>query len=141
MSSTNAALEVGAPKSAATQVSTVLARCHRDQGSLSAGEGLGREDHERLSKARDRGLGPGEIVGEDPRGLRALTSRSAEGASTESSGRMGPARATTIRMLATLVRPDGGEARVLGHDIRSRGRCGARQDQSHPVSLLRLTRT
>src|SRR5215203_2752843 len=32
-------------------------------------------------------------------------------------GPNGAGKTTTIRMLATLVRPDGGEARVLGHDI------------------------
>jgi ABC-2 type transport system ATP-binding protein len=34
-------------------------------------------------------------------------------------GPNGAGKTTTIRMLATLLRPDGGEARVLGHDIVS----------------------
>src|ERR671911_1355696 len=32
-------------------------------------------------------------------------------------GPNGAGKTTTIRMLATLLRPDDGEARVLGHDI------------------------
>jgi ABC-2 type transport system ATP-binding protein len=32
-------------------------------------------------------------------------------------GRNGAGKTTTIRMLATLIRPDAGSARVLGHDI------------------------
>ena len=34
-------------------------------------------------------------------------------------GPNGAGKTTTIRMLATLLRPDGGSARVLGHDIVS----------------------
>ena len=37
-------------------------------------------------------------------------------------GPNGAGKTTTIRMLATLLRPDGGSARVLGHDIVARGR-------------------
>jgi ABC-2 type transport system ATP-binding protein len=36
-------------------------------------------------------------------------------------GPNGAGKTTTIRMLATLLRPDAGEARVLGHDIVSEG--------------------
>ena len=32
-------------------------------------------------------------------------------------GPNGAGKTTTIRMLATLIRPDAGSARVLGHDI------------------------
>jgi len=34
-------------------------------------------------------------------------------------GPNGAGKTTTIRMLATLLRPDGGQARVFGHDIVS----------------------
>ena len=36
-------------------------------------------------------------------------------------GPNGAGKTTTIRMLATLIPPDGGSARVLGHDIRTEG--------------------
>jgi ABC-2 type transport system ATP-binding protein len=36
-------------------------------------------------------------------------------------GPNGAGKTTTIRMLATLIPPDGGTARVLGHDIRTEG--------------------
>jgi ABC-2 type transport system ATP-binding protein len=36
-------------------------------------------------------------------------------------GPNGAGKTTTIRMLATLIRPDGGSARVLGHDIVAEG--------------------
>jgi len=36
-------------------------------------------------------------------------------------GPNGAGKTTTIRMLATLIRPDGGSARVLGHDIAEDG--------------------
>jgi ABC-2 type transport system ATP-binding protein len=36
-------------------------------------------------------------------------------------GPNGAGKTTTIRMLATLIPPDGGSARVLGHDIRTDG--------------------
>ena len=36
-------------------------------------------------------------------------------------GPNGAGKTTTIRMLATLIPPDGGSARVLGHDIGTEG--------------------
>ncbi len=33
-------------------------------------------------------------------------------------GPNGAGKTTTIRMLATLLRPDGGEARIFGHDVQ-----------------------
>jgi ABC-2 type transport system ATP-binding protein len=42
-------------------------------------------------------------------------------------GPNGAGKTTLLRMLATLLRPDGGEATVMGHDLRaSPTRCGAR---------------
>ena len=45
-------------------------------------------------------------------------------------GPNGAGKTTTIRMLATLLRPDAGEARVLGHDIVARGGNGPGAHQS-----------
>ena len=44
-------------------------------------------------------------------------------------GPNGAGKTTTIRMLATLLRPDAGSARVLGRDIVARGRRGPRPRQ------------
>ena len=46
-----------------------------------------------------------------------LTCLSVPEASMACLGRMAPARPPAIRMLATLLRPDGGSARIFGHDI------------------------
>ena len=55
-------------------------------------------------------------------------------------GPNGAGKTTTIRMLATLLRPDAGSARVLGHDIVTRPmRCGPRS--ASPARWRRSTRT
>ena len=51
-------------------------------------------------------------------------------------GPNGAGKTTTIRMLATLLRPDSGSARVLGHDIARRGRRGPRPRQPHRPARL-----
>ena len=56
-------------------------------------------------------------------------------------GPNGAGKTTTIRMLATLIRPDAGSARVLGHDIVRRGRRGPRRWSASPASSPRSTRT
>src|SRR4028118_649909 len=42
-------------------------------------------------------------------------------------GPNGAGKTTTIRMLATLIRPDAGTARVLGHDGGTAGAAGRRR--------------
>ena len=56
-------------------------------------------------------------------------------------GPNGAGKTTTIRMLATLLHPDAGTARVLGHDIVARGRRGPRRASASPASSPRSTRT
>ena len=51
-------------------------------------------------------------------------------------GPNGAGKTTTIRMLATLLRPDAGSARVLGYDIVRRGRRGALRRQPHRPDRL-----
>ncbi len=46
-----------------------------------------------------------------------LTSLCRPGASTACSVRTAPGKTTAIRMLATLLRPDGGSAHIFGHDV------------------------
>ena len=53
-------------------------------------------------------------------------------------GPNGAGKTTAVRMLATLLRPDGGEARVFGHDVRARGRRRAQPGQ--PDRAVRLGR-
>ncbi|MCW3010136.1 MAG: daunorubicin resistance transporter ATPase subunit [Solirubrobacterales bacterium] len=53
----------------------------------------------------------------DTRAVDGVDLRVARGAVYGVLGPNGAGKTTTIRMLATLLRPDGGSARVLGHDV------------------------
>ncbi len=68
------------------------------------------------SSPRHRGLGPHEVL----QGGRAVDGVDLSVRSGSVYGVLGPngaGKTTTIRMLATLLRPDGGTARVMGHDV------------------------
>ena len=54
-------------------------------------------------------------------------------------GPNGAGKTTTVRILATLPAPDGGSARVAGHDVVDERRSGARGDQPHRRSTRRWT--
>ncbi len=56
-------------------------------------------------------------------------------------GPNGAGKTTTIRMLATLLRPDAGSARVLGHDIVTERRRGPRPRRRSRASSPPSTRT
>ena len=51
------------------------------------------------------------------------------GSVTMLAGRNGSGKSTLLRVLATALRPDHGEARVLGHDVRH---ARERQPLAHP---------
>lgn len=53
----------------------------------------------------------------DTRAVNGMNFRVERGAVYGLLGPNGAGKTTTIRMLATLLRPDGGSARVLGHDV------------------------
>jgi daunorubicin/doxorubicin transport system ATP-binding protein len=55
-------------------------------------------------------------------------------------GPNGAGKTTTIRMLATLLRPDAGSARVFGHDVVTEADA-VRRRVSSPANLLRSTRS
>ena len=52
-------------------------------------------------------------------------------------GPNGAGKTTAVRMLATLLTPTAGQARVLGHDIVTRGRGGASRRRPHRPDGLR----
>ena len=53
-------------------------------------------------------------------------------------GPNGAGKTTTIRMLATLLRPDGGEARIFGHDVvREADRRPLARRRHRPVRVRR----
>ena len=49
--------------------------------------------------------------------LQGVTFEVAEGALVMLAGRNGSGKSTLLHVLATALRPDGGQARVLGHDV------------------------
>jgi ABC-type multidrug transport system ATPase subunit len=62
------------------------------------------------------------------------TSRSTGARSSASSARTGPGKSTTIRILLDLLRPDGGNGRVLGEDPHAAGPRCAHASGTCPVS-------
>ena len=69
------------------------------------------------NRPRDRGRRPGQVVRRHPRGRRRRPARSRPARVYGLLGPNGAGKTTAVRMLATLLRPDGGEARVFGHDV------------------------
>ena len=58
-----------------------------------------------------------KVVRRHPRARRHRPARCRPAPSTACSGPNGAGKTTAVRVLATLLRPDGGEARVFGHDV------------------------
>ena len=55
-------------------------------------------------------------------------------------GPNGAGKTTAVRILTTLALPDGGWARVAGHDVVTRGGRGAAQHRRHRPGRHRSTR-
>ena len=72
--------------------------------------------HDRSADGGD-GRRPREAIRQDDRAGRRSTSRSARGRCVGLLGPNGAGKTTAVRILATLLRPDGGRAEVAGFDV------------------------